>query len=396
MPTAPSIDTASSLLGRLVTSTRNMGVDLLEETLAREAAVSGLMDVRLYVVDHEQKVLQSLGHGEEATVDGSALGHAYVTAAQIVTGGDDGEQLFTPLLAGADRIGVMSARTADATAQVRTLCEEVADVVAGLLVVRGAYSDRFIRRKRVKPMSLAAEMQWQQLPPLAFAADRIAIAAILEPSYEIAGDGFDYSADDHMAHLALFDAMGHGLEACRLSTLTLAAYRHARRREVDLVDMYGELDTIVADTFGPEAFITGVLAEVNLASGRLRWLNAGHPPPLLLRDRKVVAELVQEPVLPFGFGGEPQVFEAALEPGDRLVLVTDGVVEARSADGTFFGTERVIDVVGRHASGGRQLSEQLRQLALEVSRHAEHELRDDATALICEWRGEQSDAQPDD
>ncbi|WP_433221888.1 PP2C family protein-serine/threonine phosphatase [Dactylosporangium sp. CS-047395] len=79
------------------------------------------------------------------------------------------------------------------------------------------------------PMQLAAEIIWTQLPPLTFATDRATVAAILEPAYEVGGDAFDYAANGDALHVALFDAVGHGIEASALTALTLSAYRNARR-----------------------------------------------------------------------------------------------------------------------------------------------------------------------
>ena len=84
--------------------------------------------------------------------------------------------------------------------------------------------------------------------------------------------------------------------------------------------------------------MTGVLADLDLASGRLRFVNAGHPPPLLLRDGRVINELTGGKRVPFGLGaGGLTVAEEKLEPGDWLALYSDGVVEARDAAGRWFG-----------------------------------------------------------
>src|SRR5665811_2284499 len=89
-----------------------------------------------------------------------------------------------------------------------------------------------------QPMSLSAEMQWQLLPPLMMSTPQVAIAGALEPAYDVAGDSFDYALNDDVLHLAMIDAMGHGLSAAVMATLAMGAYRHARRLDVGLDQLY--------------------------------------------------------------------------------------------------------------------------------------------------------------
>ena len=129
-------------------------------------------------------------------------------------------------------------------------------------------------------MTLGAEFRWALLPPISFSCEAVSVAAALEPPYEVAGDAFDYAINGDELHLAVFDGMGHGLEASRLTNLTLAAYRHARRRDVDIEKMREELDGVVAEVFGSERFVTaeiGVLdtcpasSALSMRDTRVRW-----------------------------------------------------------------------------------------------------------------------------
>lgn len=135
-------------------------------------------------------------------------------------------------------------------------------------------------------------------------------------------------------HVLIVDAMGHGLEASRMANLAVAAYRHARRRQLDLESTFRAVDAALRSEFGPDRFMTGQLATLDSESGVLRWLNAGHPRPLLLRQARAASELLGPPSLPFGLGDAPlPPTEVSLEPGDRLLFFTDGVVEARPRAG---------------------------------------------------------------
>ncbi|MGI8698490.1 MAG: PP2C family protein-serine/threonine phosphatase, partial [Mycobacteriales bacterium] len=160
-----------------------------------------------------------------------------------------------------------------------------------------------------------------------------------------------------------------------------------RRRGLDLRASYAVMDYAVRQHFGAERFVTGMFGELNLANGRLRWVNAGHPPPLLVRRGRVVKSLECPPSLPLGLGGSVvHLSEESLERGDRLLFYTDGVVEARSSDGEFFGQQRLADLLGREAASGQPAPENMRRLPLAVMEHQGGALQDDATMLFVEWR----------
>jgi serine phosphatase RsbU (regulator of sigma subunit) len=260
------------------------------------------------------------------------------------------------------------------------------------------YGDTIVRLRRQAGMGLAAEMQWSLLPPLTFACHEVTIAAALEPAYEVAGDTVDYAVDPGWARLAVFDGMGHGLRSAQLATLAVAAYRNARRADRSLTDTAALIHDALIDAFGGTAFATAVLAELDTDTGMLSWVNAGHPPPLLLRHGRLVRSLHSHPTLPLGLvvTGRPTttvtVGREQLQPDDRVLFYTDGVTEARSPTGAFFGDQALIDLLRRNFATGLPAQETMRRVVHALLDHQQGQLTDDATLLLLEWRNTNTDA----
>ena len=360
--------------------------------VSKHARRLGALDAGIFLVDYEQRVLAPLPEPggperETCTVEGTLAGRAFSLLSPQWTG--DGTFLWLPMVEGNERLGVigyaLSEPTTDAFLDaIKGLTSQAAE----LIVAKAKYGDFFEYHRRRRPMSIAADLAWQLLPPLTFGSDRVVIRGALAPAYDLGGDTFDYGVDAETARVAVFDAMGHGLEAGLLATVAVAAYRNSRRRRLKLVETAMALDEAVALRFGTERFVTAILAELDLASGRFSWIRAGHPAPLLLRGSKVVKTLWGNAGLPLGLGAPGYESEESLEPGDQIVFFTDGVTEARSPDGTFFGADRLADLVSRTSAGGQPPPETLRRLVQSILDHQAGDLRDDATAVLVEWAGD--------
>lgn len=355
---------------------------MLEEAVG----IVGGRAVELYLADLAQDVLLRFsGAGEvELDIDATVAGRAFRTTAPVVVDGADGRRAWVPLLDGADRLGVIGALVDD-DAVVRSL-ERIAAMVAELIVARSHYGDALANGRRRRPITMAAELRWALLPPTTFATERVTVAAFSAPPYEVAGDTFDYSVTGTVANVAVFDAMGHGMEAARMANLAVAAYRHARRSCLDLAETYHHIDRALEAEFGGETFVTAALADLELLRGTARVLLAGHPAPLLLRDGKLIGDLGVSPALPLGLGGPPpEIGEFHLEPADWLLLYTDGVVDARDDLGEPFGVDRLADFLVRAASSDEPASETMRRLSRAIARNRETPLEDDATLLSVQW-----------
>jgi serine phosphatase RsbU (regulator of sigma subunit) len=308
--------------------------------------------------------------------------------------GEDGHLVWVPLLDGIERLGVLEAVfDADAppvTEDLRSALGQLAHLLAELLVSNAAYTDHYEWVRRRQAMTLPAEMQHRLLPPLTFGTDRVVVSGLLAPAYDVGGDAFDYALNGNVAHVAVFDAVGHGLQASLLTNLAVSCYRNTRRAGLDLAAAAATIDHALDDMFGGERFVTAMLCQLDVDTGVFRWINAGHPAPMLLRGSQVVKELQGRPALPLGINGllADELFAVsseALQPGDRLLLFTDGVDEARNADGEFFGRQRLAEFAAKEAGSGLPTPEAMRRLQQAVLRHQVGRLQDDATMVFVEW-----------
>jgi serine phosphatase RsbU (regulator of sigma subunit) len=392
LPPQPDGD---DLLGQLIDETHLVAADQVASLVARDAKVMGADEAVLYLTDYGQHELVPLpGVGvaarEPLQIDATLGGRAFRDAAMFDVEAPGGRRrLWLPLLDGTARLGVMEVTVDRLDQRVQRRYRQLAGLVAEIIIAKNQYSDHYNVTRRRREMTLAAEMQWSILPPPAFATTRMSISGVLEPCYAIAGDTFDYAYDDDIARMALIDAMGHGFEATVMAAVVVHAYRHSRRTGGSLTESHRAMDEVFAAQFRDDQFVTALIAELDAGTGRLRWLSAGHPEPLLVRDGRVIGVLECVPTLPIGMGGEvAEIAEVQLEPYDTVLLHTDGVTEARSEDGEFFGVERLADFFGRALAAGLVPAETMRRLVHAVLEHQGGDLQDDATMLLVQWCGD--------
>jgi phosphoserine phosphatase RsbU/P len=389
-------DVVNDAVRMLLDRNKLLRAEDLPDVVREAAAVLGADEAVILLVDMHQLVLVPLTNGREpaqpvTNVEGTLAGRAFT---DITTQHRTAPALtvYEPLLDGAERLGVLGLTfpfpDRDA-AELHAECRYLAAVVAEMLVARDKYGDVIARTRRREPMQVPAEVQWQLLPPLTFGTPDVVISGTVEPAYDVGGDCFDYAVNGDTAHVALIDAMGHGLGSALLSTVAIGALRNARRAGLDLIDTVRSMDKWLTSQFGDETFVTAVVAELDVQNGVYRWVNAGHPPALLLREGSVVKALSEGVNAPLGLLGDvPTVEEERLQPGDRLLLHSDGVVDARNADREYFGTDRLIDFVTKAAASQLPAPETLRRLNHAILEHQGGYLQDDATTMLVEWRGD--------
>jgi serine phosphatase RsbU (regulator of sigma subunit) len=364
----------------------------LPDLIAREAARAGLPEACLFLADRQERVLREVtgdgpdAHrgGAEMRVDGTVAGLAYIKGEPVPIGRE--RRCWVPVMNGTERLGVL--HVAHEGEPDYVAMRILASMVGLLVVDKRANSDAYARLIRTRPMSVSAEMQWALMPPSTFSNARVTISAATEPAYDNAGDSFDYALTGETAHLAMFDAMGHDNAAGLLANLTVGVFRNQRRKGTALGEVPRAIEDMLTEEFVRTRFTTAVIGELDMATGGLSWVNCGHLPPVLIRGGKA-HELECDPSHPLGMrlGLPVTVCREQLEPRDRLLLYTDGMIEARDAQGREFGLDRFVDFVTRREADRLPVPETLRRLVQALMAYHQGRLEDDATVLVCEWHG---------
>ncbi|MDL4772931.1 MULTISPECIES: PP2C family protein-serine/threonine phosphatase [Thermomonosporaceae] len=192
----------------------------------------------------------------------------------------------------------------------------------------------------------------------------------------VGGDLHDAVVTSAGARLVLGDVKGHGLDAVQLAAAVLSAFRQTAAAEPDLVRLAHAIDGRIKPELGPEDFVTLLLAD--FVPGEVRLVNCGHPPPVRVGR---VLELMEspEPSPPLGLSPDPRLHRVRLRRNQRLLLYTDGLTDARDADGTSFPLcrEQV-----RAALAAPDLEEGLEQLLDLLYQHAGDPTGDDLTLIL--------------
>lgn len=365
---------------------------LLEVARGYLAAAEKVEAVNLLLVDYGQELLSSFGAyqgpplGQERVDQGEA-GLAYQTQATRVGRVQLGWRACVPVTLGGERFGVLDVRVdAEPRAGLVAELERVAMALAFALAAAGRATDEVELARRGRPLSLPAEIQWELLPRSALAAPEYVVAGALEPAYDVGGDTFDFAAQPQALAVSVTDAMGHGLQAALLAGLTVAALRNARRRRAGLLEQVDQANRALHAQFGGERFVTGQVLRLDVPGGTGAAVNAGHPLPRLVRGGRV-EPVGLDPDLPLGVDPETiyRVQPLQLEPGDRLVLLSDGVLEAAPEGGAAYGASRLDEVL--RVSWEVAPYEVARLVVGEVIAHRAGDLADDLTVICLDWRG---------
>lgn len=373
---APPIDAVDVLAAELAGIVDARYVSLLI------ANFSGNAVVRLSYVTGEDA--RRDGHNEraEAIVLSNSVyeGVLFSQTVDTVRSGQDWVVLV-PVTERGDAIGILELSLPERPeADTVDYLVAAAHALAYVLVASRRHTDLFEWAQRDIPFSVAAEIQ-RRLLPSAYTAEAgsFTLAGWLEPSHAAGGDTFDYSIDREYLYASITDAMGHSTEAALLATLTVGTLGNRRRALATPAEQADAANTGLLDGARADQFVTGLILRIRLADGVAEIVNAGHPPPYLLRaGRPVPVDVPAEPPLGvFPVRYETRILQ--LQPGDRLLLVTDGYLERNASQ---LDVRQVLAATGdRHP---RQIVQELAHRVLDATGAR---LRDDATVLCIDWHG---------
>jgi serine phosphatase RsbU (regulator of sigma subunit) len=253
------------------------------------------------------------------------------------------------------------------------------------VIANRRHTDLFEWGQRSTPFTLPAEIQ-RRLLPAAFTceAGAFSLSAWLEPAADVGGDTFDYSLGRDSLHLSMTDAMGHGIASALTATLCVGSLRNTRRQGASLLEQVAAANTALAEHFtnvDDEGFATGLVGRLDLRTAVLTFVNAGHVPPYLARGGEI--ERVELPHgVPLGLFPDAEFHstELVLEPGDRLVIVTDGMLERSAA-----ALDLEAEIKQTRSLHPRETTRRLADNVLEVTGPS---LADDATLLVLDWHGD--------
>jgi serine phosphatase RsbU (regulator of sigma subunit) len=392
--------------GAALTAARDADPESVPDIVASVAAVIDATDLVVYLVDFAQATLEPMPNrsthadiAQSEAVASTMAGRAFLDRRPVTADRAGHLRVWVPIIEGSDRTGVLALTVADGSSDILAACETLGLLTGYLIGIHTRATDVYNVHRRRRAMSLPASMQWDLLPPLVLNTERVSLAGLIEPAYDVGGDGFDYAVNGSTCDLAVFDAMGHNLNSALLAALAVGTYRHQRREGATLEVIHHRLDNSITSQHSDLSFVTGQLVRLNLTTGVMQWTNAGHPLPLLVRNGHVVSEVTCEPTPPWGLGtlagrtgsttnlGTPHVASVALEPGDMVLFYSDGSIDAHTTSGEPFGVERLADLVGRHASDNFEPERIVRQLTRSVLEHHKETLTDDATFVVMRWNG---------
>jgi serine phosphatase RsbU (regulator of sigma subunit) len=378
-------------LARLLDRAAQVPASRLSQVVDVVAAALGADRARVLVADYGLLSLQELGaHGPTGAsepIDGTLAGRSFISGETISTGSAP-TMVWVPLSEGSERLGVLELAHGSWDDTDQELLRAAVQVLVLVLVGKRRYTDAVLRSRRSEPLSVAAELQWDLLPPLTCSTEEVSVSGILEPAYSIGGDSFDYALNANTVELSIIDAVGHGLPAVMTSVAAINCLRNARREGEGLETAYLRTAEVIESQFGESTFVTAQLCALALDTGELTWLNAGHPLPLLVRDGSYLGELSCLPSTPMGVGGPvTEIATEQLQRGDRVLFYTDGVVETRAPGGEAFGVPRLADFLVRATLDGVAPAETVRRLSASIMKYNGAGLTDDATLLLLEYHG---------
>ena len=356
-----------------------------EQIVAETQRLKGVTSSAVYLVDLEGTTMQRLAGprtfpaqipvpvavGPEIPREGIAALRAAID--ELLPG-----TVVAPMYLRGRALGVLLAIGADDDA-LRDLATEGAAAIA----LASTYTDQIDSVRRLKPTTPAAEIQQHLLPPRILRIGGALIAGNVLPGYDIGGDWFDYAENPDCAWIGIADTQGKGPTAAGLGTVTLGAFRAARQGSTDPADAIATMHAVLSEVARDEVLATATVATWNGPSSTVRWLTCGeHAPILITADGQL--EVLDEGVLPAlghpDMPGEKAVQSRRISAGERLLLLSDGVLNRPTLDGESLGLAGIHHAVLK--APAESAAGTLRAIEDAVREAVDTPLEDDATVVV--------------
>jgi serine phosphatase RsbU (regulator of sigma subunit) len=378
---------------------RSADPEALPQALSAALLTMGVGDVELRLADYGMRLLNPVGGSPAAAIPihDSIPGRVFSSQQPQCQASADGSTIVTvPVTVRGDRHGTLSARlpTADPDPAVVAELEAVAHLLGREMLVAERNTDVYVQARRATRLTLAAETQWQLLPGRASRRREYSLGAQLEPAYAVRGDCYDWSASGTDLTLTVVNGMGEGIAAALLTSLAVNALRNARRGGIPLADQAALADQAVFAEHRGELYVSALLMSFEYADGRVSVVDAGSP-QIWRRRGRVVEQVPVESQLPLGMFDETAyvVQNFQVLPGDRLVIVSDGVHATASPAGEPYGAAALQR--GINAANLLPATEVPAAILRELSKHRSADADDDAVVVCLDWFGSSSpDSHP--
>lgn len=349
----------------------------------------GATKVHVLLANDQLSGLRPLGaRGKPVWLGHSAAAEAFTAQEAVLTPTDTSEMwVHLPVTVGGERLGVLEvvlpSRCPDE--QLDQLADLATLIGYALHATRGQ-TDLLHRAVRTQRMTLAAELQWQLLPPQGRTAPEYELVGHLEPAYSAYADAFDWAENEDMLLVGIFDATTDARSTPLLTTLAVTAARNARRAGLDIAGQASMADQAIYSHHRGAHSVDALLMSVDTSTGQVSVVRAGSPELVLIRDRvPQTIELVDQ--IPLGMFERTdyatQSFDLAA--GDRLVLMSDGVGKALAGPDDACSQDALREILDTTID--THPARVVRTLIHALTHAHGRALTDDATVLCLDWTG---------
>ncbi len=267
----------------------------------------------------------------------------------------------------------------------------LAAVLVGLVIA--AYVRSQLSSQRAKEMKMASDIQESAIPrvfPPFPDEKRVDIYASMKTAKDVGGDFYDfYFSGPQKITFLIADVSDKGVPAALFMMRAKTIIKSIAQTGKPIADVVTESNDALCEGNGANMFVTAWIGEIDLMSGRITYVNAGHNPPVVIKADGTASYLRTRPGLVLGAmpGIKYRSQEIDFAPGDAIYLYTDGITEQPDDQGELLGEERLLATISKTGAGG-DLAKLLQSVLARVSAYAAGaDQADDCTQLVIRYRG---------